>query len=121
VLPLLIVLAIVFAAPTLEGRLGDVRLAIPTTALLTLIFLQQAYKASLPALSYLTFLDWLYAYAYLVTIALFFLFLWGSNACANAPEDQLASVVASINRIDLRFQALALIGLVVVGLLVWTL
>ncbi|MEA5444040.1 hypothetical protein [Cyanobium gracile] len=121
VLPLLIVLAIVFAAPSLEGRLGDVRLAIPTTALLTLIFLQQAYKASLPALSYLTFLDWLYAYAYLVTIALFFLFLWGSNACANAPEDQLASVVASLNRIDLRFQALALIGLVVVGLLAWAL
>lgn len=121
VLPLLIVLAIVFAAPSLEGRLGDVRVAIPTTALLTLIFLQQGYKASLPALSYLTFLDWLYAYAYLVTMALFFLFLWGNNACANVPEEQVASVVARINRIDLLFQVTALVGLVVVALLVWAL
>lgn len=121
VLPLLIVLAIVFAAPSLEGRLGDVRVAIPTTALLTLIFLQQAYKASLPALSYLTFLDWLYAYAYLVTMALFFLFLWGSNACANVPEEQVPAVVARINRIDLLFQVTALVGLAVVGLLVWAL
>ncbi|WP_411870621.1 hypothetical protein [Vulcanococcus limneticus] len=121
VLPLLIVLAIVFAAPSLEGRLGDVRVAIPTTALLTLIFLQQAYKASLPALSYLTFLDWLYAYAYLVTMALFFLFLWGNNACANVPAEQVASVVARINRIDLVFQVTAIVGLVLVGLLVWLL
>ncbi|MCP9815924.1 hypothetical protein KBY76_04475 [Synechococcus sp. GreenBA-s] len=121
VLPLLIVLAIVLAAPSLEGRLGDVRVALPTTALLTLIFLQQAYKASLPALSYLTFLDWLYAYAYLVTMALFFLFLWGNNACANVPEEQVAPVVARINRIDLLFQVAALVGLVLVGLLVWAL
>jgi hypothetical protein len=119
ILPLLIVMAIVFAAPSLEGRLGDVRLALPTTALLTLIFLQQAYKANMPALSYLTFLDWLYAYAYLVTIALFFLFLWGSNACAAVPEDRLPSVVARINRIDLIFQVSAIIGLLVVGLLAW--
>jgi hypothetical protein len=119
ILPLLIVMAIVFAAPSLEGRLGDVRLALPTTALLTLIFLQQAYKTNLPALSYLTFLDWLYAYAYLVTIALFFLFLWGSNACAAVPEDQLPSVVARINKIDLIFQVSAIVGLLVVGLLAW--
>lgn len=121
VLPLLIVLAIVLAAPSLEGRLGDVRVAIPTTALLTLIFLQQSYKASLPALSYLTFLDWLYAYAYLAAMALFFLFLWGNNACANIPESEVASVVARINRIDFVFQVSALIGLLVVGWLVWAL
>lgn len=119
ILPLLIVLAIVFAAPSLEGRLGDVRVAMPTTALLTLIFLQQAYKTHLPALSYLTFLDWLYAYAYLATIALFFLFLWGSNACAAVSEDQVPFVVKRINRIDQIFQLSAIVGLLLVGLLAW--
>jgi len=74
VLPLLVVLGIVIASPSLPGSLGDVRLVIPTTALLTLIFLQQSYRAELPPLSILPFLDILYIFAYLVSIGFFLLF-----------------------------------------------
>jgi len=45
ILPLLLVMCLVLLAPSLEGTLGDARLAIPPTALLTLVFMQQAYKA----------------------------------------------------------------------------
>lgn len=117
VLPLLVVVGIVVASASLPGSLGDVRLAIPTTALLTLIFLQQSYRADLPALSYSTFLDILYVYSYLVAIAFFLLFCWGSNYYHKASEGGELLAEHYINRIDLRFQLAALIILVlVVGL-----
>lgn len=53
------------------------RLAIPSTALLTQVFLQQTRKAELPSTPYLTFLDELYACSYLLAVGLFILFLWG--------------------------------------------
>jgi hypothetical protein len=97
----------------LPGSLDDVRLAIPTTILLTLIFLQIGYKADLPALAYVSYLDWLYIYAYIVSASLFVLFCWGTNAhaaaCAQGHEE---SVLRRINRVDLIVQAVAVVGLV---------
>jgi hypothetical protein len=89
-LPLLIVMAVVFLAPSLEASLGELRLAIPSTALLTLVVMQQTYQAELPPLPYLTFLDIIYAYSYLIAIAQFVLFVWGINA--------LAAVEAAISK-----------------------
>lgn len=60
IFPLLVLVVIVIISPSLPGTLGDVRLAIPTTILLTLIFLQIGYKQELPPLAYVTYLDWLY-------------------------------------------------------------
>jgi len=74
ILPVLIVIGIVLLAPSLSGEYTDTRLAIPSTGLLTLIFLQQTYRATVPALDYLTFLDWLYACSYLISIFTFLLF-----------------------------------------------
>src|SRR5687768_9600382 len=51
VLPLLIILAFVLVSPPLPSSMGDVRLAIPATALLTLIFTQQTYRDGIPSLS----------------------------------------------------------------------
>jgi hypothetical protein len=79
VLPLLVIIAVVLASPSLPGSMSDVRLAIPTTALLTLIFLQMAYRAEIPPLSYVTFLDWLYIYAYVLSIVFFILYCWGAH------------------------------------------
>jgi len=112
VLPLLVVIGIVIASPSLPGSLGDVRLAIPTTALLTLIFLQQSYRADLPPLSYTTFLDLLYIYAYLVSIVFFLLFCWGTVYYNNASEGGELLAAQRINRIDWKFQIVALIVLV---------
>ncbi|MCX5956598.1 MAG: hypothetical protein NTW51_09380 [Cyanobacteria bacterium] len=111
ILPLLVVIGIVIASPSLPGSLGDVRLAIPTTALLTLIFLQQSYRADLPPLSYTTFLDLLYIYAYLASIIFFFLFCWGTVYYNNASEGGELLAAQHINRIDWKFQLAALISL----------
>jgi hypothetical protein len=119
ILPLLIVMTIVLLAPSLESSLGEMRLAIPSTALLTLVFLQQTYKAELPTTPYLTFLDELYAYSYLVAVGLFILFLWGSNRMESAPPAQRPEVQRSINRIDSLCQWGALLGLGVVAVLAW--
>ncbi len=119
VLPLLIVMSIVLLAPSLGGELGDIRLAIPSTALLTLIFLQQSYKSELPLLNYLTFLDTLYAYSYLVSLVLFVLFVWGTNVYAKN-DDKPASLLV-INRVDRIFQIAALSGFCLVVIIAWVL
>lgn len=119
ILPLIIVMSIVLLAPSLESSLGEIRLAIPSTALLTLVFLQQTYKAELPSTPYLTFLDELYAFSYLVAVGLFVLFLWGSNRMEAAPEERRQEVRMGINRIDAYCQWGALLGFGLVALLAW--
>ena len=114
VLPLAIIVLVVLISPYLDSSLGDVRLAIPTTALLTLVFLQQGYSAGLPQTPYLSYLDKLYAVAYLICIGLFILFAWSSNRYSLASDDQKAAVQVGLDRIDQRFQlvSLGLIALV---------
>ena len=107
VLPVLIILAFVLVSPSLPSSMGDVRLAIPATALLTLIFLQQTYRSEIPSLSYLTFMDWIYAFAYVVSMSLFVLFCWGTHCYTVALEDDQPAIVARIARIDKRFQVAA--------------
>ncbi len=118
-LPLLIVMIVVLLAPSLEGSLGDIRLAIPSTALLTLVFLQQTYRAELPATPYPTFLDQIYAYSYLVAVGLFLLFVWSSNTFEDTPEPEREAVRQRINRVDAICQRLALGGFLVWTLLAW--
>lgn len=119
VLPLMIVMSIVLLAPSLESSLGEMRLAIPSTALLTLVFLQQTYKAELPTTPYLTFLDELYTYSYIVAVGLFILFLWGSNRMESSPPERRLAVQRSINRIDALCQRGALLGFALVAGLAW--
>ncbi|MEB3155877.1 MAG: hypothetical protein VKO26_00365 [Cyanobacteriota bacterium] len=115
IFPLLILVGVSIAAPSLPGSLGDVRLAIPTTILLTLIFLQMGYKAELPALEYVSYLDWIYIYAYAVSAMLFLLFCWGTNAHTNAEgQDNEAQVLRRINRVDVLVQGVAFGGLLLV-------
>jgi hypothetical protein len=118
-LPLLIVMTIVILAPSIEGALGDVRLAIPSTALLTLVFLHDGYKGSFPPVPYLTYLDEIYAYSYLVCLGLFLLFLVGTNAHAKASAESLGAVTHRVNRLDRICQLSAVIGFLVVAVLGW--
>jgi hypothetical protein len=119
ILPLLLVMSLVLLAPSLEGTLGDARLAIPPTALLTLVFLQQTYKAELPPTDYLTFLDLLYTYGYAVSVGLFVLFLWASNQMEAAGEGERQRVMRRINRVDLRCQIGAVISFLLVVMFAW--
>lgn len=119
ILPLLIVMSIVLLAPSLDSSLGDIRLAIPSTALLTLVFLQQTYKSELPSIPYLTFLDELYAFSYLVAVGLFVLCLWASNWLEAALPEQRETVKQRINRIEMVCQWGALVGFAIVALVAW--
>ena len=119
VFPLLIIMSVVLLSPAVAGELGDVRLAIPSTALLTLIFLQQAYHDELPPLPYLTFLDQLFAAGYAVALGLFALFTWGTNAYSQAAPEDRPAVSERIDRTDLVFQTVAVVFLIVVGTTAW--
>ncbi|MCS5698985.1 hypothetical protein NZK32_08015 [Cyanobium sp. FGCU-52] len=123
--PLAVTLAVVILSPGLASNLWEVRLAIPTTVLLTLVFLQQGYKDQLPELPYLTYLDQIYAIAYLITLASFLLYLWGANQLAGSqaagaenaePSPQL---LAKLDRLDHAFQFWALVALLSMGTLAW--
>jgi hypothetical protein len=119
IIPLVIINSIVLMAPSVEGTLSDVRLAIPSTALLTMIFLQQSYHSSLPKLPYTTFLDDLFTVSYLIAMTLFGLFTWGYKTYADAPEAQKTITMRRINRADLYFQILSLSVLVLTGMVSW--
>lgn len=119
VLPLAIVLLVVLISPYLEGSLGDVRIAIPSTALLTLVFLQQGYHSELPPSPYLTYLDRLYAISYLVCLSLFVLFAWSSNVYERTPVEQRDALVRRLDIYDRNFQLVSLALLMVVSIEAW--
>ena len=119
IFPVLVVMAIVIVSPSIEGVLGDVRLAIPPSALLTLVVMQDVYKSSFPPAPYLTYLDELYVYCYIVCLAIFLLFLVGTNLVARAAEVDRDRVARRVNRIDAVVQLSTLIGFLLVGIVGW--
>ena len=123
--PLMVVMAIVILSPSLSSRLWDVRIALPATAVLTLVFLQGTYKGMLPQLPYLTFIDRIYSLAYAICLACFALYVWAANRLSQSPADasaeQRAAIERQINRVDRRFQVLCLLALSVGSLVCWLL
>jgi hypothetical protein len=75
-LPLAVLMAMVLLVFKVRPDEQDARASIPVTVLLTLVFLQQAYRDELPALPFLTFLDQVYVVAYVVTLVAFVLVIW---------------------------------------------
>lgn len=118
-LPLIVVLSVVLLSPLLAGSLGNLRIAVPSTALLTLVFLQQAYHEKLPALPYLTFLDKLFAASYIIALGLFALFTWGTNVYSKAPDGEKDTAMRKIDRVDTVFQVGSVGLLLFVGLISW--
>ena len=103
-LPLTIVMLLVLLSPMLSSSLWDIRLSVPPTALLTLIFLQLGYREKLPDIAYITFIDSIYNSCYLTVLIIFVLFLWGSNKINLASESEKALLIEQIDLIDKRFQ-----------------
>ena len=123
--PLLVVMAIVILSPSLSSRLWDVRIALPATAVLTLVFLQASYRNLLPQLPYLTFIDRIYSLAYAICLACFALYVWAANrlnhAIPHGTAEQRVAIEAEINRVDFRFQLGCLLALSLGSLLCWML
>jgi hypothetical protein len=118
-LPLMVVMAVVILSPSIDGALGDVRLAIPSAALLTLVVLHDGYKSYFPPAPYMTYLDKIYTYSYIVCLAIFLLFLVGTNAHSACHGDQRDAVVRRVNRLDLFVQLASVLGFVVVAWWSW--
>lgn len=119
IFPVLIVMAIVIVSPSIEGVLGDIRIAIPPSALLTLVVMQDSYKNSFPPAPYLTYLDEIYVYSYIVCLAIFLLFLVGTNLVARAEESERERVGRRVNRIDGCVQVSMVIGFLLVAVVGW--
>lgn len=119
ILPLITVMTLTLFSPSISSAGWDVRLSIPPTSILTLIFLQQTYQTWLPELPYLTFLDTLYNVCYFTNLSLFGLFLWGTNEHSKASEAEKPSVTAKVDRIDRYFQIGLTLIIVIMGTLNW--
>lgn len=65
-LPLVIVVATGWGSLLLNPENIDSRITLPVTALLTAVFLQQSYSASLPEVGYLVLLDKIYVITYIL-------------------------------------------------------
>ena len=121
-LPLAITMVVMLLTPNLLATFTNERIAIPPLILLTLVFMQQAYRDSLPSLPYLTVLDTLYAFSYVVTLAFFCEFIWRANRLGRqrtAGQPSSASATAAMERLEWSMQLLSLGGYV--GLVVWAL
>jgi hypothetical protein len=70
-LPLLIVMLTNWLALVLKPNMIDLRTAMPATALLTMVFLQQASLDAIPQVSSLVLMDKIYAVAYLLIVVTF--------------------------------------------------
>lgn len=98
-LPLIIVLAAGWGALWLHPSYVESRIAIPITALLTIVFLQQSYSAALPEVSYLVLLDKIYALAYLLVIAT----IMETIVTADWIETQQPEAIARVQKLDRSF------------------
>jgi hypothetical protein len=118
-MPLAITMVVMLLTPCLRSSFYSERLAIPPVILLTLVFMQESYRESLPPLPYLTGLDGLYAYSYLVTLVFFCEFIWCANRVDRLGERHSAQSDRHIERLETGLQLASLGGYVV--LLIWAL
>lgn len=109
-LPLSIAMVLLLLTPNLRASYGSERLAIPPVILLTLVFMQQAYRDSLPSLPYLTVLDSLYAFSYCVTLLMFCEFIWCANLMQRLEPARFAAIERRIDRLELGLQLASLSG-----------
>ena len=121
--PMSVVLAMTVLIPKIDRRQWDLRAGAPITILLTLVFLQQGYKADLPPLPYLTFLDRLYVFAYLTALTSFIFGLWScrrETVLRELPEGpERHREDARLDRLDQLFPTLLIFSGVAVVALAW--
>lgn len=119
ILPLFAVMSLTLLSPSISATGWDIRVGIPPTALLSLIFLQQTYQNWIPELPYITFLDAVYNVCYIVNLILFGLFLWGTNSLSHCSEEERPLVIEKIHKLDSRFQKLLILLIIVACFLNW--
>ena len=104
--------------------LTEFRVEIPIAVLLTLIFLQDGYRSELPNLPYLSFLDSIYAIAYLLSIVSFALVLYLESLKRRASLEQGDRRNFVLNRIHMYEQSwppVSLLAMVLLSAASWLL
>ena len=95
-IPLITVLLIVICSPLIDPRNFEPKVALPASVLLVLVFLQEGYKSLLPSsLTYLTFMDLLYGWSYLITLLVFLESLYTTNKYFSTDKKNLQIVIKS--------------------------
>ena len=121
--PLMVVMAMVVGATKMDPAQWEVRLTMPVTVLLTLVFLQQSYSSELPPLPYLSFIDELYVVAYSLTLLSFVLMLWGCRRYYRALEIEdeplRRQVLQRLDLSDDSWPAAVLLAGLVSGVICW--
>lgn len=116
-LPLVIVLLTNWLSLVLDPDMDELRAAMPATALLTTVFLQQASLDAIPAVSSLVLMDKIYAVTYLVVLLTFGQVVW--DIINYNKDDQVSH--KRIVRGDIISLALQVSGFVLVlAYLVWS-
>jgi len=115
-LPLVLVLATNWLALLLHPRLIEVRTAMPATALLTTVFLQQSSMAGLPEVSELVLMDLMYVIAYALIVVTFAHIVWDNSRMREEDPGEAVSV-RRWDRVSLSVQIVAAVVAVVLVLL----
>jgi hypothetical protein len=116
-LPVLLVLGTNWLALMLHPRLIEVRTAMPATALLTTVFLQQSSLDALPQVSSLVLMDLIYVVAYVLIVVTFAQVIWANNRIKH--DDVDGSNTSRIRRIDrISLAAQVVVGLGVMAIMV---
>lgn len=110
-LPLVLVLITNWLALLLSPKLAEVRTAMPATALLTTVFLQQSSLDAIPQVSSLVLMDLIYVVAYGAIVLTFAQIIWDNH---KAKEEDAVSVAKTqkADRISLLLQVVATVAVI---------
>ena len=115
-LPLVLVLATNWLALLLHPRLIEVRTAMPATALLTTVFLQQSSMAGLPEVSELVLMDLMYVLAYALIVITFGQIVFDNSRMRDEDPGEAVSV-RRWDRVSLAIQVVIAVAAVPLVLL----
>lgn len=90
-LPLVVVLLMALGSLLIAAKQVGVRVALPSTALLTAVFLQLAYSQGLPATGSLVLMDYIYIVAYTVLLVVTGRMIYTSYMAKRGKETQWSS------------------------------
>lgn len=114
-LPVLLVLFTNWLALLLHPRLVEVRTAMPATALLTTVFLQQSSLDALPQVSALVLMDLIYVVSYVLIVVTFAQVIWANNRLKHDSADGgEADAIRRADRISLAAQIVVGLGVMAI-------
>ena len=94
-LPLILVLITNWLALLLSPKYSEIRTAMPATALLTTVFLQQSSLDAIPQVSSLVLMDLIYVIAYSTIVVTFAQVIWDNHLIKDESEEVINKVTRS--------------------------